>query len=245
MSQFSDTTFQESRFCRRPQLYSVKANWLPISRHWDFPQISEEQESWRTGRRKIVRRSDQAQKGRPMLQRCFGSVGTELNCQTSSFLDFPLKVYSASLCFCKICLTKGRRICRGVSLLWIVRRKSSQEQNNKRRLQVGLGVTEQLNVELTYFPTSYGTIYVCFHSWFCRICFDRATTRLFVSATHFFEPWRPWRMNTARVLYLRTRFFQPGSIFFCLTSLILLKQLFLSPSWANGLLAHNSFGLEE
>ena len=32
----------------------MKANWLPVSRHWDFPQISEEQESSRTGRRKIV-----------------------------------------------------------------------------------------------------------------------------------------------------------------------------------------------
>ena len=83
---------------------------------------------------------------RPLLQRCFGSIRTELNCQTSSFLDFPLKVYSASLRFCKICLMKGHHNCHGVSLLWIVHRKSSQEQNNKRRLQVGLGVTELLNV---------------------------------------------------------------------------------------------------
>ena len=80
-----------------------------------------------------------------VMQRCFGSVGTELNCQTSSFLDFPLKSYSASLGFCKICLMKGRRNCRGISLLWIVHQKSSQEQNNKRRLQVGLRVTELLN----------------------------------------------------------------------------------------------------
>ena len=190
--------------------------------------MSEEQEIWRTGRRIIVqtpRRGNQAQEGRPLLQCCFGSVGSELNCQTSSFLDFPFKIYSASLCFCKICLTKGRRNCRGVSLLWIVHRKTSQEQNNKRRLQVGLGVTELLR-------TSYGTIYVCFHSWFCRICFDRATARLFVSATHFIELWRPWRMNTPRLLHLWTWFFQPGSIYFCLTRLILLKQLFLLP-WNN------------
>ena len=68
-----------------------------------------------------------------------------MNCQTSSFLDLPLKIYSASLGFCKICLTKGRRNCRGVSLLCIVHRKSSQGQHNKRQLQVGLGVTELLN----------------------------------------------------------------------------------------------------
>ena len=68
-----------------------------------------------------------------------------MNCQTSSFLDFPFKIYSASLGFCKICLTKGRRNCRAVSLLWIVHRKRRQEQNNKRQLQVGLGVTELLN----------------------------------------------------------------------------------------------------
>ena len=29
-------------------------------------------------------------------------------------------------------------------------------------------------VRLICFPTSYGMIYVCFHSWFCRICFDQA-----------------------------------------------------------------------
>ena len=116
----------------------MKANWLPVSRHWDFPQISEEQENWRTATERSSTES------RAPLQRCFGSVGTELNCQTSSFLDLPLKIYSASLGFCKICLTKGRRNCRGVSLLWIVHRKSGQEQNNKR-LQVGLGITELLN----------------------------------------------------------------------------------------------------
>ena len=34
----------------------------------------------------------------------------ELNRQTSNFLDFPLKIYSASLGFCKICLRKALAI---------------------------------------------------------------------------------------------------------------------------------------
>ena len=122
---------------------------------------------------------------RPLLQRCFGSVWTELNCQTSSFLDFPLKIYSASLGFCKICLRKAVAIavvfrCCG---LYIGRAVKNKTTNGGYRL-----VWESLNcwmiVQLICFPTSYGTIYVCFHSWFCRIFFNRATARLFVSATH-------------------------------------------------------------
>ena len=178
----------------------MKANWLPVSRHWDFPQINEKQESSRTGRTKNCPNSAterSSTESRPLLQRCFGSVGTELNCQTSSFLDFPLKIYSASLQW-------------RLALLWIVHRKSRQEENNKRRLQVGSGVTELLNVQLICFPMSYGTIYICLHSWFCRICVDWATARLFVSATDFFALWRRWRMNTARVIYLWTRLFHLG-----------------------------------
>ena len=157
-----------------------------------------------------------------------------LNCQTSSFLDFPFKIYSVALVFCKTYLTKGRRNCRGVSLLWIVHRKSSQEQNNKRRLQVSLGVIELLNLQFICFPTRYGTIYVDLHSWFCRNCFDRAKrrrVRLFLQLISLSsdgpDAW------TRREFYIcELDIFRPGSIYFCLTSLILLKQLFLSPSWA-------------
>ena len=124
-------------FCRRPQLYSVKPNWLPVSRHWDFPQISAEQESWRTWRRKSCPNSAperSSTESRPLLQRCFGRA------------------------------VKNKTTNSGYRLVW-----------------------ESLNwmiVQLICFPTSYGTIYVCFHSWFCRIFFNRATARLLVSATH-------------------------------------------------------------
>ena len=117
---------------------------------------------------------------RPLLQRCFGSIRTEFNCQTSSFLDFPLKIYSASLGFCKTCLSKGRRNCRGVSLLRICTSKEQSRTKQQTAVTGWLGVTELLNLQLVCFPTSYGTIYVCFHSRFCRICFDRATVHLFV-----------------------------------------------------------------
>ena len=132
-------------------------------------------------------------RSRPLLQRCFGSVWTELNCQTSSFLDFPLKIYSASLGFCKICLTKGRCNCRGVSLLC-----TSEEQSRTKQKTVVTGWFGShwtqcwMIVQLICFQTSYGTIYVCFHSWICRICFDRATARLFVSATR--SSWREFNI---------------------------------------------------
>ena len=97
-------------FCRRPQLYWVKANWLPVSRHWDFPQISEEQKSWRAGRRKIVQTRDRAinhRKSLTVAALLFGSVGTEQNCQNSSFLDSPLKIYSLALVFVKFVWRKA------------------------------------------------------------------------------------------------------------------------------------------
>ena len=184
----------------------MKANWLPVSRHWDFPQISEEQESWRTWRRKSPNSTPErsSTESRPLLQRCFGSVWTELNCQTSSFLDFPLKIYSTSLGFCKICLRKAVAIavafrCCGCT---------SEEQSRKKKTNGGYRlVWESLNcwmiVQLICFPTSYGTIYVCFHSWFYRICSsERRRVCLFLQPI------------TARVLYLWTRFFQPGPSIF-------------------------------
>ena len=73
--------------------------------------------------------------------------------------------------FCKICLKKGRCNCCGVSLLWLYigRAVKNKTTNGGYRL-----VWESLDcwmiVQLICFPTSYGTIYVCFHSWFCRIC---------------------------------------------------------------------------
>ena len=55
-----------------------------------------------------------------------------------------------------------------------INRKSSQEQNSKPRLQSGLRATGLLNVLLlhvtTRSPMSYGTIHLCFHLGFCRIC---------------------------------------------------------------------------
>ena len=151
---------------------------------------------------------------RSLLQRCFLEVSGRLNWIVKPLLFLISRWrFFAILGFCKICLTKGRRNYCGVSLLWIVHRKSSQEQNNKRRLKVGLEVTELSNVKSIRFPTCYGTIHVCSHSWFCRICFDRARAHLFVSATNFCELWWPWRMNTARALQLWTRFFQLGSIY--------------------------------
>ena len=162
-------------FCRRAQLYSVKANWLPVSRHWDFLQISEEQESWRAGRRKIVqtpRRSDQGQECRPLS--CSAALEAfELNCETSSFLDFPLNIYSASLAFCKIFLTKGRRHCRGGSLnyaLYIERAVKNQTTNRGYRLVWEPMFSDELWYDLR----------LCSFSEFWRICFDRGTARLFV-----------------------------------------------------------------
>ena len=61
-------------FCRRPLLYSVKANWLPISRHWDFPQISREQESWRTGRRNYCSNSETNGSSTEQVARCCSAV---------------------------------------------------------------------------------------------------------------------------------------------------------------------------
>ena len=45
----------------------------------------------------------------------------------------------------------------------------SREQNKKPRSQVGLSATELLNVQLTCFSMSYGTISFCFQSGLCRI----------------------------------------------------------------------------
>ena len=148
---------------------------------------------WRTGDLENLKKKNcpnsapdrSSTESRPLLQRCFGSVWTELNCQTSSFLDFPLKIYSASLGFFLIWLRKAIAIavafrCCG---LYIGRAVKNKITNGGYRL-----VWETLNcwmiLQLTCFPTSYGTIYVCFNPWFFRICFDRATARLFVSATH-------------------------------------------------------------
>ena len=167
----------------------MKPNWLPVSIQWDFPQISEEQESWRTWRRKIVqtqRPSDQAQKVGRCCSAALEASGPNWTVKPlRSFLDFPLKIYSASLGFCKICLRKAVAIAVAFRRcgLYIGRAVKNKTTNGGYRL-----VWESLNcwmiVQLICFPTSYGTIYVCFHSWFCRIFFNRATARLFVSATH-------------------------------------------------------------
>ena len=135
----------------------MKPNWLPVSRHWYFPQISEEQESWRTGRRKIVqtpRPSDQAQKVARCCSAALEASGPNWTVKPLVFLISSWRFILLALVFVKFFWQKVN--CRGVSLLWIVHRKSSQEQNNKRRLQVGLGVTELLNdCSFNYFPTSY------------------------------------------------------------------------------------------
>ena len=48
----------------------MKPNWLPVFRHWDFPQISEEQESWRTWRRKIVQTQHRSNHSAQKVGRC-------------------------------------------------------------------------------------------------------------------------------------------------------------------------------
>ena len=78
--------------------------------------------NWRTReleiwRRKIVRTPERNDQSKTTERSpAVGSDGTELNFQTSSLQDFPLNIYSASLAVCKLCLTKGRRNCRGGSL---------------------------------------------------------------------------------------------------------------------------------
>ena len=117
-------------------------------------------------------------------------------------------------------------------------KEQSRGKKHKRRLQVGLGVTELLNLQLIYFPMSYGTIYICFYSRFCRICFDRAMARSFVFQLISDGP-DAW---TRREFYICELHFPTWAFFFCLTSLILLKQIFLSPSWV---MIHSPCGREE
>ena len=134
-------------FCRRPQLYSAKPNWLPVSRHWDFLQISNEQESWKTWGRKFFqtqRRSDQAQKVGRCCSAALEASGPNWTVKPLVFLISRWRFILLALVFVKFVWE------RPLQLLWrfvvvVVHRKSSQEQNNKRRLQVGLGVTELLN----------------------------------------------------------------------------------------------------
>ena len=185
----------------------MKPNWLPVSRHWDFPQISEEQESWRTWRRKIFqiqRRSDQAQKVGRCCSAALEASGPNWTVKPLVFLISRWRFILLALVCCKICLKKGRCNCCGVSLLWLYvgRAVKNKTTNGGYRL-----VWESLNcwmiVQLICFPTSYGTIYVCFHSWFCRICStERRRVCLFL------------QLITARVLYLWTRFFQPAPSIF-------------------------------
>ena len=120
--------------------------------------------------------------GRP--QRCFGSVGTELNWKTLVFLTSRWISILLALFFVKFVWRKIVAIavafhCCG---LYIERAAKNKTNNGGYRL-----VWESLNCWIFSFSTSYGTIYVSFHSWFCRICFDWATARLFVGATHFFD----------------------------------------------------------
>ena len=119
-------------FCRRPQLYSVKPNWLPVSRHWDFPQISEEQESWRTWRRKIVqtqRRSDQAQK----VGRCCSAA---LEASGPNWTVKPLVFFTSHWRFILLALVFFKFVWeRPLQLLWrfVVVDCTSEEQSRTKQ----------------------------------------------------------------------------------------------------------------
>ena len=168
--------------------WRILIGWATSTRHWDFPQISEEQESWRTGRRKIVqtqRWSDQAQKVGRCCSAALKASGPNWTVKPLVFLISHWRFILLALVFVKFVWRKAVAIavafrCCG---LYIERAVKNKTTNGGYRL-----VWKSLNcwmiVQLICFPTSYGTIYVCFHSWFRRICFDRATARLFVSATH-------------------------------------------------------------
>ena len=146
----------------------MKLNWLPVSRHWYFPQISEE--SWKTWRRKIVqtqRRNDQAQKVGRCCSAALKASRPNWSVKPLVFLISRWRFILLALVFVKFVWRKAVAIavafrCCG---LYIGRAAKNKTTNGGYSL-----VWESLNcwmiVQLRCFPTSYGTIYVCFHSWF-------------------------------------------------------------------------------
>ena len=151
-------------------------------------QISEERGSWRTGRRKIAKLRDRAIKAQKcQLFSCSTAFeARELNCQTTSFHGFPLKIYSAGLGFCKLWLVKGWSNCRG-GMLCGCTSKEQWSRTKQQTVATGWFGTHQTVECSTRFLRSYGTIYVCFHSGCCRISLQQATVHLVVSAIYFFS----------------------------------------------------------
>ena len=145
-------------------------------------QRTRELENWKKKNcpSKLCDRAVNHRKSLAVAALLFGSVGTELNWTELSnlwFSAFPVEDSFTSLCFRKICLTKGRLNYRGVSLLCIVHRKSNQQQQIAVTGWFGSHWTVECSITC-FLTSSHGTIYVCFCSWFCRICFDWAMARL-------------------------------------------------------------------
>ena len=164
-------------FCRRPQLYSVKANWLPVSKH--NKRRTRELENWKK-KNFTNYATDQAHKVACCCSAALEASGLNWTVKPLVFLISCRRFILLALVFVKFVWRKAVAFrCCG---LYIERAVKNKTTNGGYRL-----VWESVNC------------------W------------MFVSAIHFFELWRPWRMNTARVLYLWSRFFQPGSIYFCLT----------------------------
>ena len=214
----------------------MKPNWLLVSRHWYFPQISEVQESWRTWRRKISqtqRRSDQAQKVGRCCSAALEASGPKWTVKPLVFLISRWRFILLALVFVKFVCRKAVAIavafrCCG---LYIGRAVKNKTTNGGYRL-----VWESLNCWMIVQLIRAVVRFVFIHDFVEFVSTEQRRVCLFL------------QLITARVLYLWTRFFQPGSIYFCLTSLILLKQLFLLPSWPirpSASWAIDSFGLEE
>ena len=151
---------------KRPVLYSVKTNWLPnklITRFQTLRRREEEKLSI-----KIWGGVIKAQNGRPLLQRCFESIWTEQLAVKPlvSVIYFPwLSIYSASLVVSvKFAWHTGGAIAVTWSVVVDLHRKtSSRQQSGKPWSQVSLGA-----IDLKCWM-SYGMIYVCCHSGFCRL----------------------------------------------------------------------------
>ena len=98
---------------------------ITVSRHWDFPQISEEQESWRTGRRKIVERS--STESRRCCSAALEASGLTWTVKPRVFLISRWRFILLALVSVKFVWRKAVAIAVAL-LLWIVHRKHRGSQ---------------------------------------------------------------------------------------------------------------------